>query len=85
MPKGSGAVWTLATMSIGGGLIVAGSTGMNGTLSLNSAAAGALSFTAAVNGAGTLSATLANAPAAGNPAFWLPVTINGTVRHIPAW
>jgi hypothetical protein len=84
-PKGSGAVWTPATMSIGGGLAVTGNTGMSGTLSLNSASTGALTFTAATSGAGSSAGTLSNAPAAGNPAFWLPVTINGTVRHIPAW
>ncbi len=29
--------------------------------------------------------TLANAPAAGNPTFWLPVQINGVAFAIPAW
>lgn len=29
--------------------------------------------------------TLTNAPVAGNPAFWMPVSIAGTVRYIPAW
>jgi hypothetical protein len=38
-----------------------------------------------VSGAAAAAGTLANAPAAGNPAFWLPVTINGTNRFVPAW
>jgi hypothetical protein len=84
-PKGSGAVWTPSTLSVGGGLSVTGNTGMGGTLSLNNSGTGALSFTAATSGAGSGAGTLSNAPAAGNPAFWLPVTINGTVRHVPAW
>jgi hypothetical protein len=29
--------------------------------------------------------TLNNAPAAGNPAFWLRVRVNGTNLAIPAW
>lgn len=37
------------------------------------------------NGAGVGAGTLANAPAAGDPTFWLPVNIAGTVRYIPCW
>lgn len=37
------------------------------------------------NGAAAAAGTLLNAPAAGNPAFWLPVSIAGTTRHIPCW
>jgi len=37
------------------------------------------------NGAGVAAGTLNNAPAAGDPAFWLPVSIAGTTRHIPCW
>jgi hypothetical protein len=29
--------------------------------------------------------TLLNAPSAGNPVFWIPVNIAGTVRYVPAW
>lgn len=29
--------------------------------------------------------TLTNAPSAGNPVFWIPVNIAGSVRYIPAW
>lgn len=38
-----------------------------------------------LTGAGANAGTLLNAPAAGNPTFWLPVTINGVRRFIPAW
>lgn len=37
------------------------------------------------SGAGAGAGTLTNAPAAGNPAFWVPINVNGTVRHFPAW
>lgn len=29
--------------------------------------------------------TLTNAPSAGNPVFWIPVNLAGSVRYIPAW
>lgn len=37
------------------------------------------------NGAGAGAGTLANAPAAGNPTFWIPMNIAGTVRYVPSW
>lgn len=37
------------------------------------------------NGAAANVGTLNNAPAAGDPTFWVPVAINGIVKHIPAW
>lgn len=37
------------------------------------------------SGAAAAAGTLTNAPAAGDPAFWIPVSIAGTVRYIPAW
>lgn len=37
------------------------------------------------SGAGALTGTLTNAPATGNPQFWLPVSINGTNYWLPAW
>jgi hypothetical protein len=33
----------------------------------------------------TEAGTLLNAPVAGNPAFWIPINIAGTVRYCPAW
>jgi hypothetical protein len=45
-----------------------------------------LKTTAAItSGAGSSAGTLTNAPAAGNPAVWIPITINGTTYYIPAW
>lgn len=37
------------------------------------------------NGAAAATATLTNAPIAGNPTKWIPVDDNGTIRSIPAW
>jgi len=39
----------------------------------------------ATDGAGAAAGTLANAPTAGDPAFWLPISIGGAVRYIPCW
>ena len=39
----------------------------------------------ATNGAGSATGTLTNAPTSGNPAFWIPITINGLTYYIPAW
>ena len=38
-----------------------------------------------VDGAGAEAGTLLNAPVVGNPAFWVPITVNGVVRHFPVW
>ena len=38
-----------------------------------------------VSGAGASAGTLTNAPAAGNPTFWLPISIAGTIAYIPCW
>jgi hypothetical protein len=37
------------------------------------------------SGAGAGAGTLTNAPTAGDPTFWLPININGTVLFIPCW
>lgn len=37
------------------------------------------------NGAGALAGTLGNSPVLGDPTFWLPVSIAGTVKYIPCW
>lgn len=37
------------------------------------------------NGAGVGAGTITTAPTAGEPAIWVPVNINGTVRFFPAW
>lgn len=38
-----------------------------------------------VNGAAAAAGTLSNAPAAGNPTFWLPIKVDGVTKHIPCW
>jgi len=50
-----------------------------------SATNNAVRLTGQTSGAAAAAGTLLNAPSAGNPAFWLPVTINGVTRYIPAW
>lgn len=37
------------------------------------------------NGAAAAAGTLLNAPVAGNPTKWIPISDNGTTRYIPAW
>lgn len=37
------------------------------------------------SGAAAQTGTLTNAPAAGNPTFWIPVSIAGAVKYVPAW
>lgn len=44
-----------------------------------------LRLTNQTDGAGASVGTLTNAPSAGNPAFWIPITVNGATRFIPAW
>jgi parallel beta-helix repeat protein len=40
---------------------------------------------ALTNGAAAATGTLTNAPIAGNPTKWIPISDNGTTRYIPAW
>jgi len=40
---------------------------------------------ALTNGAAAAAGTLTNAPVAGNPTKWIPISDNGTTRYIPAW
>jgi hypothetical protein len=44
-----------------------------------------MTFTNQTSGAGAAAGTLTNAPTAGNPGYWLKVSINGTTYKIPAW
>lgn len=54
-----------------------------GTLMVGSNAG--LKLSSQTSGAAAQTGTLTNGPAAGNPAFWLPVVINGVTRYVPAW
>ena len=38
-----------------------------------------------LDGAGASAGTLTNAPSAGDPAKWVAIDDNGTIRYIPAW
>jgi len=40
---------------------------------------------ALTNGAAAALGTLTNAPTAGNPTKWIPISDNGTTRYIPTW
>lgn len=40
---------------------------------------------ALTNGAAAQVGTLTNAPSAGNPTKWVPISDNGTTRYIPCW
>lgn len=55
-----------------GGIYVGSATLINTTVALSNAAAAA-------------TATLTNAPVAGNPTKWININDNGTTRRIPAW
>lgn len=44
-----------------------------------------LDFRNQTNQAAAAAGTLNNAPAAGDPAFWIPVVVNGVNRAVPAW
>jgi hypothetical protein len=56
-----------------------------GAIYINNAAFMLRTKTSFTNGAGSSSATLTNAPAAGNPTKWIAIDDNGTTRQIPAW
>lgn len=44
-----------------------------------------VSDVALTDGAAAAVGTLSNAPVAGNPTKWIPISDNGTTRYIPAW
>lgn len=46
---------------------------------------GGLELTNQTDGAGVATATLTNAPSGGNAAVWVPLMVNGVLRHVPAW
>lgn len=56
---------------------------LSGTLTM--AIDRSLLFTAQTSSAGAQLGTLTNAPTAGNPGFWLKVTIGGVSYALPAW
>jgi hypothetical protein len=64
------------------GLITLGGAGRPITLALTD---GGLRLNGQTDGAGVGVGTLTNAHSAGNPSFWLPVSIAGAARYIPCW
>jgi hypothetical protein len=69
-----GCTWISATV----GLVTIGGTYGAGVASMRY---NGLTTAAVSNQVGTLT----NAPVAGNAAFWMPVSIAGTIRYIPCW
>ena len=55
------------------------------SLNVTSGAFAVKSTVAFTNGAAAAAGTLGNAPTAGNPTKWIPISDNGTTRYIPAW
>lgn len=72
-----------------GGAVQFGDGAVAGVVTLDFGGLGAgvasLRLNGLTNGAGAALGTLANAPTAGDPAFWIPVNVAGTVRYVPAW
>lgn len=66
-----------------------GLTGLTGNTGNTGAAAvttnNGLAFTNQTSDAGAQTATLTNGPTAGNPTFWVRITVNGTNLAFPAW
>jgi hypothetical protein len=56
-----------------------------GAIYINNATFMLRTKTSFASGAGSSTATLTNAPAAGNPSKWIAIDDNGTTRQIPAW
>lgn len=73
---GTGEVQVAAPSASGQSLLI---TGFGG------AGVPVVRFNGTTNGAAAQAGTLLNAPVAGNPGHWLPVSIAGTVRYIPCW
>lgn len=74
-----------STMTIGTAVIPpAGSIGVQGDIITGGNVLHKTS-TALTNGAAAATATLTNAPTAGNPTKWISISDNGTTRFIPAW
>jgi hypothetical protein len=74
------------SLVVTGGAGIAGAAYIGGTLGVPGTTTPIFTSTAAITtGAGSSAGTLTNAPAAGNPTKWIPISDNGTTRYIPAW
>lgn len=89
----SNGTFTANTMNLVGNATIAGSmsAGVDFTAGRNITAVNSLTvgggglFLNGPNGAGGATGTLINAPVAGPPGYWIPVSIGGNVYHIPCW
>lgn len=77
----------IITRAAGGAVALGGSTNRQVIIAGSGWGAGnaSLRLNGLTSGAGAATGTLTNAPSAGNPNFWIPINIAGTVRYIPAW
>lgn len=66
-------------------LQVTGAARITTTLTVGGGATFLTTSAALTDGVGANSATLTNAPAAGNPTKWIGISDNGTIRYVPAW
>lgn len=64
--------------AVGGNLAVTGTTALTGALTLTAAP-----VLVSTNAAGAQTATLSNAPAAGDPVIWANVVVDGTEYVVP--
>jgi hypothetical protein len=76
----------------GGAPVVIGASANSGNSTILQVTGGAeilsdrgVRYTNQTSSAGAATATLTNSPAAGNPAFWLRVVVNGSNGAIPVW
>lgn len=76
--------YTTGSLVTAGGLGVTGDVFTNGNLTISSSIL-IKTNSSLSNGAAGNTATLTNAPAAGNPTKWVAINDNGTTRYIPAW
>lgn len=77
---------TINNTSVGVTTAAAGKfTTFTATTSATIAADNGLKLTSQTTDAGAQTATMTNGPTAGNPAFWLRISINGTNVAVPAW
>lgn len=92
-PTGTGVVTvnpatagTLDNLAIGGTTALAGKfTTLAASTSATIAADNGLKLTSQTSDSGAATATMTNGPTAGNPLFWLRITVNGTNVAVPAW
>lgn len=78
--SGTTLVIRLGNGASGGSLTLSG-----GTLTLPGGATLLATGAALTSGAAAATATMTNAPTAGNPTKWVAINDNGTTRYIPAW